>query len=297
MLALRDVDDTGEHQVIDPALGGFRQSYELWVCHAQLPAVELSEHELASLLTGTHPDWRVTEDGRETLTQRLASMRALSHLQWRWVAAPPERQVAGAPERYEARATIQGAHAADVWFRPPARVAGWVRDDTVPREGTTRQLTPVDAIGWYAGRAAYRGERWVFATGESPELARGAIDALVRDEVNKLRHLVADIDSRAAARTVQLEAQSRVPRALTVATPDGVFHPVSPSDPETRVGRVLVDAPVDWEWLQFARPARGQAVVAWAHSEPERVGWRALLDGTRTRVSAWVSRLHSRVTH
>lgn len=293
MMALKDTDDTGEHQVIDPHLGGFRQSYELWVCHAQLPDVQLSESELTALLTNPQAHHLRTDDHEDTLTSRLDALRALSHLQWQWVLAPSERQSPGKPARFEVRATIQGAHAADVWFRPAARVTGWVRDDTVPVESAARSMTPVDATGWYVTQGPYRGERWVFATGESPEDARAAIDVLVGDEVNNLRHLAADIDSRRAALTLDLEARHRV--KWTEPADGWLTAPlqVPASLPEMRLGvdtgtRVI-------ERVELAEPShRGRAVVAWSASEPERPTWRRLLDDTRTRVSAWASRVHWR---
>lgn len=326
MMALRSVDDTGEHQVIDPTLGGFRQSYELWVCHAQLPDVRLSDAELSALLTYPHACNLRTDDREESLTSRLDAARALSHLQWQWVPAPVERQLAGEPDRYEARATVQGAIAANVWFRPAARVTGWVRDETVPTEGAARAMTPVDAVGWYVTQASYRGERWVFATGESPEGARLAIDELVGDEVNKLRHLVADIDSRRAALSLEQAVQRR-PRYQRAEPEDGWVTlpaerlevagltlptgelPVVFGDPRgaqrlepldergaewsAKRGQVVVEAPASQAAVDSGPPT-GRAVVAWNASGPEQAGWRRLLTDTRERVTAWVSRIHWR---
>lgn len=306
MLALK-TDDTGEHQVIDPhaqpidpELGGFRQAYELWVCHAQLPVVELTEHEWR--LTQAHPLGELLG-----LRPRVDRLRELSHLTWHWVEAPPERQFQG--DRYP-RLEVRTSVANGVWFRPAHRVAGWVRDDSVPAETPVRTMAPVDNIGWYVTREAYRGERWLFATGDTPDLARQAIDQLVEAEVDLWRHVVAAVDTAQATLTTELPRQARdrgpedgwLPETGRVVVTDLLEVQPGTRDPldVERVGvthdtGVIERAePASGPYAELVRTPTGRAVVAWSASEPGRAGWRRLLADTRERVVAWVSRVQWR---
>lgn len=259
-------DDTGEHPVVPGEAGGFRQSFELWVCHAQLPAVELTEQERLLLA-------RRRLDELPGLRPRVDRLRQLSHLTWHWAPAPPERQFEGDRyERHEARLSVTDG----VWLRPAHRVAGWVPD------GSERQMTPVDVIGFYATSDPYRGEVWHFATGDTPDLARQAVDRLLEARVDEWRHAVAAVDAAQAALTVAL------PRARRDRAPEDGWRLAAPADPPTE----LLEAVELSAGPGALEPAAGRAVVAWRAVEAERAGWRRLLDGTRARVTAWTSRLH-----
>lgn len=267
MLALR-TDDTGEHQVIAPELGGFRQAFELWVCHAQLPEVGLTPEERR--LTSVRPLAELPG-----LRPRVDRLRELSHLTWHWALAPAERQFEGDRyERYEARLTVTDG----VWLRPAHRVAGWVQDDG------ERAMTPVDVIGFYATQQAYRGEVWRFATGDTPDLARQGIDRVLAGVVDEWRHTVAAIDA------AQAELTMRLPRARRDRAPEDGWRLAAPADPPTE----LLEAVELSAGPGALEPAAGRAVVAWRAVEAERAGWRRQLDDTRARVTAWTSRLHWR---
>lgn len=274
-------DDTGEQPAVAGDVGGFRQAFELWVCHAQLPAVELTERERQVLATRPLAEL-------PGLRPRVDRLRQLSHLTWHWAAAPPERQFTGDRyERLEARLTVTDG----VWLRPAHRVAGWVRDDG--GDG----YVPVDVIGFYATSAAYRGERWRFATGDTPDLARQGIDKVLEAEVDAWRQVVATVDAAQAALTVELPRASRqrepedgwIHPPLPEHSPAAWVGPVVPADPPTEL-LDAIELGAGPGAVERVEPARGQAVVAW-RAEPERAGWRRLLDHTRARVTAWVSRL------
>jgi hypothetical protein len=291
-------DDTGEHQAIAIELGGFRQAFELWVCHVQLPAVELTERERQVLATrplGELPGLR----------PRVDRLRELSHLTWHWVEAPPARQFEGDRyQRLEARLSVTDG----VWLRPAHRVAGWVPD------GGERAMTPVDVIGFYATRQAYRGELWEFATGDTPDLARQAVDELLTQRVDEWRRVVATVDAAQAALTVELPRSRRDTPPADGWSDHGVWFwsaedlvreqaaewaREAAADRDARVVKRVTELEAETSELRFpfpgGLPTTGcAAVVAWRAGQDERPGWRRLLDQARTGVTAWVSRLHWR---